>query len=102
MQLTQSFVSFLQDFQCVFTQPSFGTFVTLMTGWILSHRHRYVTELIQSSDADFVSSGLHRDSVIRLSYLYAADGTEIAGAIGSIDPSRLQRLQQRLADHLKP
>jgi hypothetical protein len=49
MQLTQSFLSLLQDFQCVFTNPSYVNFVALMTGWVLSHRHRYVTELIQSS-----------------------------------------------------
>lgn len=50
MQLTQSFLSLLQEFRCVFTQPSFGIFVALLTGWVLSYRHRYVTELIQSSD----------------------------------------------------
>jgi len=50
MQLTQSFVSLLQEFRCVFTKPSFVSFVSLMTGWVYSHRHRYVTELIQSSD----------------------------------------------------
>lgn len=50
MQLTQSFVSLLQEFRCVFTSPSYATFLALMTGWLLSYRHRYVTELIQSSD----------------------------------------------------
>jgi hypothetical protein len=50
MQLTQSFVILLQEFRCVFTNPSFVIFVSLMTGWVYSHRHRYVTELIQSSD----------------------------------------------------
>ncbi len=59
-------------------------------------------ELIQAGDADFSSSGLHRDSAIRLSYLYAADPGEIAGVIGSIDRFRLQRLRQRLSDHLRP
>src|SRR5262249_32728291 len=49
MQLTQSFVVILQEFRCVFTAPTFLTFVAMTTGWILSHRHRYVTELIQSS-----------------------------------------------------
>jgi hypothetical protein len=49
MELTSTFVTFLQEFRCVFTQPSFVTFVALLTGWALSHRHRYVTELIQSS-----------------------------------------------------
>jgi hypothetical protein len=51
MELTATFRTLLQDFQCVFTQPSFLTFVTVLTGWCLSHRHRYVTELIQSSGA---------------------------------------------------
>ena len=50
MQLTQSFVTLLQEFRCVFTQPTYATFVALMTGWILSFRRRYVTELILASD----------------------------------------------------
>ena len=49
MELTRSFVVLLQDFACVFTVPTFQTFVALVTGWCLSFRHRYVTELIQSS-----------------------------------------------------
>jgi len=49
MELTQSFVFLLQEFACVFTAPSFPKFVSLMTGWCLSFRHRYITELIQSS-----------------------------------------------------
>ena len=59
-------------------------------------------EVVHSTDADFASSGLHRDSLIRLSYLHAADPTEIAGVIGSIELGRLQRLRQRLSDHLRP
>ena len=51
MQLTQSFLALLQEFQCVFTRPSFASFVALMAGWVLSYRHRYVTELIQASDS---------------------------------------------------
>ena len=49
MHLTESFTPCLAAFRDVFTQPTYGTFVALMTGWILSHRHRFVTELIQSS-----------------------------------------------------
>jgi len=49
MELTATFVTLLQEFRCVFTRPSFVTFVVLLTGWALSHRHRFVTELIQSS-----------------------------------------------------
>ncbi len=49
MELTPTFVTLLQQFRCVFTDPSFTLFVALLTGWTLSHRHRFVTELIQSS-----------------------------------------------------
>jgi DDE superfamily endonuclease len=49
MELTASFVALLQDFACVFTVPTFQTFLALVTGWCLSFRHRYVTELIQAS-----------------------------------------------------
>lgn len=49
MEITASFLSLLSEFQCVFTVPSFLIFLDLMTGWVLSHRHRYVTDLIWSS-----------------------------------------------------
>jgi hypothetical protein len=38
-------------FQPIFTQPTFPVFVRLMTGWLLSHRRRFVTDLIWSSDS---------------------------------------------------
>jgi hypothetical protein len=62
MELTPSFLSFLQEFQCVFTSPTFQTFLALLTGWVLSHRRRFVTELIQSSASthDGHHSGYHR------------------------------------------
>jgi hypothetical protein len=49
MQLTVTFVPLLLEFAGNFTQPTQVTFVALMTGWLLSHRHRFITELIQSS-----------------------------------------------------
>ena len=51
MELTTSFELLLRSFAPVFTQPSFQTFRLLMNGWILSTRHRYVTDLIVSSDS---------------------------------------------------
>lgn len=59
MQLTSSFESLLLNFLPVFTAPSFATFRLLMTGWILSTRHRYVTDLIISSDS--VGNGHYSD-----------------------------------------
>ncbi len=82
-----------------------GTYQTLLLCGIstqLQHLQANWDELVQAADADFRSSGLHQPSVIRLSYVYAADPGEIVGVIGAIDPGRLQRLRQRLSDHLRP
>ena len=68
----------------------------------LHHLRKDWDELIEPADADFAGRGLHAASVIRLSYLYAAVPTEIAGVIGSVNPSRLDRLLTHLADHLHP
>lgn len=51
MELTPTFMDLLGAFGHVFTSPSYNTFVLLMTGWILSFRHRFVTDLIISSDS---------------------------------------------------
>lgn len=51
MELTSTFMALLEGFRVVFTSPSYASFCLLMTGWILSVRHRYVTDLIISSDS---------------------------------------------------
>jgi hypothetical protein len=48
MELTSSFVVLLQHFLPVFTAPTFQTFVEVVTGWVLSPRRRFVTEVIFS------------------------------------------------------
>jgi hypothetical protein len=57
VQLTCTFGSLLHQFRHVFTAPTFATFLTISTGWCLSFRRRFVTELIQSADA--VHGGHH-------------------------------------------
>lgn len=49
MEVTQSFLVLLSAFQGVFTAPSYVTFLRLMAGWLLTHRRRFVTDLIWSS-----------------------------------------------------
>ena len=51
MELTRTFMDLLVAFRPAFTEPSFATFQLLVTGWILSMRHRYVTDLIVTSDS---------------------------------------------------
>jgi DDE superfamily endonuclease len=48
MELTPSFLPLLHHFALVFTAPTFQTFLQIASGWILSHRHRYITEVIFS------------------------------------------------------
>ena len=46
MDVIPTFSLLLSEFRCVFTAPSFRIFMKLMTGWVLSHRRRFVTDLI--------------------------------------------------------
>jgi DDE superfamily endonuclease len=48
MELTSSFVNLLPQFSPVFTSPTYQTFVAIVTGWVLSQRHRFITEVIFS------------------------------------------------------
>jgi hypothetical protein len=48
--LTRNFHALLVCCEGDFTKPSFLLFCALMTGWVLSVRHRYVTELIYASN----------------------------------------------------
>jgi hypothetical protein len=49
MELTSSFVALLPQFSTVFTAPTYQTFVAIVAGWVLSQRHRFITEVIFSS-----------------------------------------------------
>jgi hypothetical protein len=51
MELTATFMELLVVFRPAFTDPSFATFQLLAVGWVLSTRHRYVTDLIITSDS---------------------------------------------------
>lgn len=56
-------------------------------------------EVISPGDADFASSGLKEESVIRLGFLAVVPRGKIAGSIGSISPERHKRLLRRLSDY---
>ena len=57
-------------------------------------------ELIVRSDADFSTSGLLADSVIRLGFLAVLPRKSILGSIGAISPQRHRRLLHRLSAYL--
>ncbi len=51
MELCSSFRVLFEAFSPVFSPACFPLWQTLMMGWVLSHRHRYISDLIVSSDA---------------------------------------------------
>ena len=57
-------------------------------------------EVIADSDADFATSGLHRTSAIRPSFLAAVVSAVVAGRIGEVSTARLERVIARLVRHL--
>ena len=59
MELTPSLVALLEDFVPVFTTPTFTTFVPIATGWLLSQRHLFITEIILAHDG-FRGGGFSR------------------------------------------
>ena len=50
MTLVSSFLELVQQLSVVMTAPTFDTFVTIMTGWVLARRHT-VTGAIPAADA---------------------------------------------------
>ena len=54
-------------------------------------------EVIEAGQDVFAATGLRKSSVVRLSYLYAADSNELEGRIGSIPSDLLAKLKARLA-----
>ncbi len=57
-------------------------------------------EVVQSTDRDFVPSGLRTASLIRLGFLAVFPRTAVIGSIGAISSERHKRLLKRLSDYL--
>jgi mRNA interferase MazF len=53
--------------------------------------------ILSSNDADFGSSGLKTDSVVRISRLAVVNGDILFGSIGSISEDRMTLIRSRLA-----
>lgn len=51
MEIVISFQRWLQPFSSLFSTNSFSLWTTLLTGWVLSQRTRFVSDMIVSSDA---------------------------------------------------
>jgi mRNA interferase MazF len=67
-------------------------------------RHEVVgfEDLVLMKETDFNQTGLKVDSLIRLGLIATIPSSAIIVRLGFLNPERLARLQQRLADHLFP
>ncbi len=66
----------------------------------LHQRIENFDEVIITSDEDYLSSGLSKESLIRLGFLAIAPQNTIAGTIGKISEIRHKKLLQRLSNYL--
>jgi mRNA interferase MazF len=57
-------------------------------------------EIINQQDADFATSGLLTNSLIRLGFLAVIPQSQLIGSIGAISPERHRRLLENLSDYL--
>jgi mRNA interferase MazF len=80
--------------------PPFRDMLVCGVSTQLRHAVKDFDEVISPADADFVGSGLHAESLIRLGFLIVIPRQQIVGSIGSISSERHDRLLQRLSDYL--
>ena len=80
-----------------------GQFDDWLICMISSQMEQYNSELdeiLQTSDSDFIKSGLKSKSLIRVGRLAVVDGKILLGAVGEINTDRLYRIKKRIAEWL--
>jgi mRNA interferase MazF len=80
--------------------PPFGDLLVCGISRQLHQEVRGFDDIIRSTDADFKTSGLADDSLVRLGFLTSLPKTKVVGVIGTVAPQRHMRLLRRLADYL--
>jgi mRNA interferase MazF len=81
-----------------------GQFGDMLVCGISTRLHLFAPdwdERLEPTSLDYRSSGLKFPSIIRLSYLGILSPPQVPGSLGTISSERLERLRQRLADHLQ-
>ena len=80
--------------------PPFGDALVCGISTQLQHQVAGFDELIRRPDADFSTSGLVAESLIRLGFLALIPRTQIIGSIGTIATARHKRLLANLSAYL--
>lgn len=66
----------------------------------IHHRTHDFDDVIETTDLDFVQSGLKNTSLVRVGRLAVVNESLLLGAIGEVDASRLARIRTNLANWL--
>ncbi|MCI0397962.1 MAG: type II toxin-antitoxin system PemK/MazF family toxin [Chloroflexi bacterium] len=80
--------------------PGYNDLLVCGVSTQLHQRVKGFDEIIWPNDADFPSSGLLTQSLIRLGFLAIIPGNRIIGSIGTISPERHKRLLRTLSNYL--
>ena len=83
------------------TMPPFSDFLVVALNTQLRHEVKGFDEIIDQQSDDFKTSGLKLPSLVRLGLLSTIPNSEYVGKLGHISEQRLDRLRNRLADHIK-
>ncbi|TVP80352.1 MAG: transcriptional regulator [Puniceicoccaceae bacterium] len=81
--------------------PPFSDLVVCAVSSQLKHECSGFDEIIATGDADFATSGLKVDSLIRLGIVATIPKSAIMGELGEISTTRLQGLRSRLAHRIE-
>lgn len=80
--------------------PPFGDLLVCGVSTQLHQQVKDFDEIISPTHADFASSGLVSESLIRLGFLAVLPRSSIIGSIGSISSERHKRLLKKLSEYL--
>jgi len=82
--------------------PPFQDFLVCGISTQLQQAATNLDEFITPADADFRTSGLKVDSLIRIGYLAVVPPSLVKGRLGSVSAARRVRLLTKLSDFLRP
>lgn len=80
--------------------PPFRDFLICGISSQIRQRVEDFDEIISPADADFKTSGLEVESIIRLGFLLVLPRNQIIGSIGSVSEERHKHLLKNLSDYL--
>ncbi len=83
------------------TMPPFSDFLVVVLSSQLRHEVAGFDDVIDRESSDFSASGLKQASLVRLGLLSTVPNSDLEGKLGEISKQRLERLRNRLAQHIK-